>query len=70
MEERQKAYEVVEQGVRLHPRSAHLLALLAAILLDLGEVRRGRAVLEEAERFDPDSRMVQTVREILDSWKN
>ena len=67
--ELQKAYAVVEQGVRLHPRSAHLRALLAAILLDMGEMRRGQAVLEEAERLDPEAEMVQMVRQILDSMK-
>ena len=67
--ELQKAYAVVEQGARLHPRSAHMRAFLAGILLDMGERRRGQAVLEEAERLDPENEMVQAVREILETMK-
>jgi protein involved in temperature-dependent protein secretion len=59
----------VEQGVRLHPQSAHMRGLLAGILLDMGELRRAQAVLEEAERIDPGSEMVQTVRKMLESMK-
>jgi hypothetical protein len=44
-------------------------ALLAGILLDMGELRRGQAVLEEAERLDPEGEMVQAVRQILESMK-
>ena len=67
--EPEKAYAIVEQGVRLHPGSAHLRGLLAATLLDMGDLRRGQSVLEEAERIDPASEIVQTVRKIMESMK-
>lgn len=67
--EPEKAYAIVEQGVRLHPGSAHLRGLLAGTLLDMGELRRAQSVLEEAERIDPESEMVQAVRKILESMK-
>ncbi len=67
--EPQKAYAVVEQAVRLHPRSAHLRALMAGTLLDMGELKRAQAVLEEAERLDPQGEMTQAVRQILESMK-
>ncbi|MGH2496259.1 MAG: tetratricopeptide repeat protein [Ktedonobacteraceae bacterium] len=64
-----KAYAVVEQGARLHPLSAHLRGMLAGILLDMGEPRRAQAMLEEAERIDPEDEMVQTIRQMLESKK-
>ena len=67
--ETNKAYKVVEQGTILHPQSAHLRGLLAGIILDQGDLRRARAVLEEAERINPDVEIVQAVRQSLDSIK-
>src|SRR3989440_192079 len=67
--ETNKAYKVVEQGTLLHPQSAHLRGLLAGIILDQGDLRRARAVLEEAERINPDAEIVQAVRQSLDSIK-
>src|SRR6266487_416185 len=49
-----KAYETAEQGLRYHPDSALLHALLAAVYLDKGGRRRAQAALEEAERINPD----------------
>lgn len=64
-----KSYKVIEQGTILNPRSAHLRGVLAGIILDQGDLRRARAVLEEAERIDPDEEIVQAVRQSLDSIK-
>ncbi len=64
-----KAYLLVEQGARLNPLSAHLRGLLAGLLLDMGERKRAQAVLEEAERINPDIEIVRAVRRSLESAK-
>ena len=64
-----EARETLEQGLRVHPQSAHLRAILAALLLDSGENRRAQVLLEEAERLNPDLEMVKTVRQVMDKHK-
>jgi len=64
-----EARETLEQGLRAHPQSAHLRAILAAFLLDSGENRRAQVLLEEAERINPDLEMVKTVRQVMDKHK-
>jgi Tfp pilus assembly protein PilF len=61
----EKAMEIVEQGLRQHPDSAHLHALIAAIYSENGDRRRAQAELAEAERINPDLEIVQAVREML-----
>ncbi len=57
-----RAIEVTEQGIPLHPNSAHLHALLASIYLEQGDGRRAEAELKEAERIDADHQFVRMVR--------
>ena len=64
-----EARETLEQGLRVHPQSAHLRAILAAMLLDSGENRRAQELLEEAERINPNLEMVKTVRQVMDKHK-
>jgi len=63
------AREILEQGLRVYPQSAHLRAILAALLLDSGDTRRAQGLLEEAERINPDLEMVKTVRQVMDKRK-
>ena len=65
----QDAYKIVEQGISANPSSAHLKALLAAVLLEMGDRRRSRAMLEEAERINPNLQTVQAVRQALETKK-
>jgi tetratricopeptide (TPR) repeat protein len=62
-----KAFEAVEQGLRHHPDSAHLRALLAAAYMDKGDRRRAQAALEEAERINPRLEIVQAMHDMLHS---
>ncbi len=57
--------EIVEQGLRRRPDSAHLHALLAAIYSENGDRRRAQSELSEAERINPDLEVVQAVHEML-----
>jgi len=63
------AYKIVEQGVQADPSSAHLKVLLAGVLLEMGDRRRAWAMLEEAERINPNLEIVQAVRQTLDTKK-
>src|SRR5579875_42400 len=63
------AYQIVEQGIEANPASAHLKALLAGILDEMGQHRRARTTLEEAERINPDLPIVQAMRQMLDERK-
>lgn len=60
-----RAIQVTEQGLQLHPNSAHLRALLASIYLEQGDGRRAEAELKEAERIDADHQFVKMVRRRL-----
>jgi tetratricopeptide (TPR) repeat protein len=63
------AYKIVEQGLSANPASAHLKALLAAVLLEMGDRKRSRAMLEEAERINPNLETVQAMRQLLETKK-
>jgi len=63
------AYKIVEQGIHTNPSSAHLKALLAAVLLEMGDRRRSLAMLEEAERISPTLEIVQAMRQALETKK-
>ena len=65
----QDAYKIVEQGISANPSSAHLKALMAAVLLEMGDRRRSRAMLEEAERINPNLEIVQSMRQALETRK-
>jgi len=62
-----KAYATVEQGLRLHPQSAQLRALLAAVYMDRNDRRRAQAALEEAERINSDLEIVRSIRNIFNT---
>ena len=64
-----KAREIVEQGLRAYPKSAHLRALLAGLTLDTGDRRRAQTLLQEAESINPKVEMVKAVRKILNEHK-
>ncbi len=59
------AREIISQGVRANPESAHLHALYASLLLELGETRNAQHELQEAEALDPSLEIVQTVRDYM-----
>jgi tetratricopeptide (TPR) repeat protein len=65
----QDAYKIVEQGIQADPLSAHLKALLAAVLLEMGDRKRSRAMLEEAEQLNPNLEIVQAMRQALETKK-
>lgn len=60
-----EARETLEEGLRVHPESAHLRAVLAALTFDIGDRRRAQTLLEEAERINPDLEAVKVVRRII-----
>jgi tetratricopeptide (TPR) repeat protein len=64
-----EARETIEQGLRLYPQSAILRALLAPLLLDIGDRRRAQTMIDEAERLNPDLEMVKAVRQIMNKHK-
>ncbi|GAC1645077.1 MAG: hypothetical protein NVS4B12_10800 [Ktedonobacteraceae bacterium] len=61
--DQQLAREIISQGVRANPESAHLHALYASVLFELGETRHAQRELQEAETLDSSLEIVQTVRE-------
>ncbi len=63
--DRELAREIISQGVRANPESAHLHALYASLLLELGETRNAEHELQEAEALDPSLEIVQTVRDYM-----
>jgi protein involved in temperature-dependent protein secretion len=63
------AYKIVEQGIQANPSSAHLKALLAGVLVEMGDRRHARAILEEAERINPNLDIVQAMRQVLNTKK-
>ncbi len=60
-----EARETLEEGLRVHPESAHLRAVLAALTFDAGDRRRAQTLLEEAERINPNLEAVKVVRQII-----
>jgi cytochrome c-type biogenesis protein CcmH/NrfG len=63
--EPEKAREIVERGLRNIPRSAHLLALLASIYMETGDLRQAQSTLAEAEEIDAKLEIVQSLRDEL-----
>ncbi len=64
-----QARETLERGLRSNPKSAHLLALLSSVYLESGDMRHAQAVIEEAERINPQLELVQAMREEINRRK-
>jgi len=64
--DKELARDIISQGVRTNPESAHLHALYASVLSELGETRNAQRELQQAEALDPTLEIVQTVRERFD----
>ncbi len=61
--DKELARDIISQGVHVNPDSAHLHALYASVLFELGDTRNGQRELQQAEALDPTLEIVQTVRE-------
>ncbi len=59
------ARAIISQGVRANPESAHLHALYASLLFELGETRNAQRELQEAESLDSSLEIVKAVRETM-----
>ncbi|HEU5229670.1 MAG TPA: tetratricopeptide repeat protein [Ktedonobacteraceae bacterium] len=59
----QQAREIAEQGVRAHPNSAPLRAILASVLIEIGDKNAAQQQLAQAEAIDPTLEVVQRVRQ-------
>jgi len=68
-DERQEARRIAEQGVQNNPESAHLRALLASVLFELGDARGAQKQIEEAEAIDPELEIIQRVRQQMNAAK-
>jgi tetratricopeptide (TPR) repeat protein len=68
-DEKQRAREIAELGVRANPDVAQLHALLASVLFEMGEARGAQRELQEAERLDPEQEIVKSVRQYIHSAK-
>ncbi len=66
---KEKAREIMAQGIQANPDSAHLHALFASVLSELGENRSAQRELQEAESIDPSLEIVQSVRQYLNDAK-
>ncbi len=64
-EQRSKAREILEQGLRVNQDSADLRVFLAIVLMAIGDDRRAEKLLDEAEEIDPDLEFIQTARQAL-----
>ncbi len=64
-EQRSKAREILEQGLRVNQDSAELRVYLAIVLVAMGDDRRAEKLLDEAEEIDPDLEFIQTARQAL-----
>ena len=60
-----KARDLISQGIRALPQSAHLRALMATVYFHQNDRRRAKEYLEEAERINPNLDIVQAVREMV-----
>lgn len=67
--ENQHAHDIMEQGIRANPDSAHLHALFASVLFELGDARGAQRELQQAEAIDPSLEIVQSVRQYVNSTK-
>ena len=64
-EQRSKARQILEQGLRVNQDSAELRVYLAIVLIAMGDDRRAEKLLDEAEEIDPDLEFIQTLRQAL-----
>ena len=64
-EQRSKAREILEQGLRVNQDSAELRVYLAMVLMAMGDDRRAEQLVDEAEDIDPDLELIQTARQAL-----
>ena len=64
-----KAREALEEGLRVNPDSAQLLAFLALVVSESGDYHRAEELLDEAERLDPDLETVEMYRLLLNVTK-
>ena len=64
-EQATKAREALEEGLRVNPDSAQLLAFLALVVSESGDYHRAEELLDEAERLDPDLETVEMYRLLL-----
>jgi len=55
--------------VRANPNSAHLHALFASVLFEIGDQHGAHRQIEEAERIDPQLEIVQSVRQYINKAK-
>ena len=56
------ARSIIAQGVHANPESAHLHALYASVLSELGETRNAQRELQKAESLDASLEIVEAVR--------
>ena len=64
-----KAQEVLEDGLEINPASPELLATLALVYIQGGDLREAKELLDEAEEIDPDLEIVQEVRRIYEAQR-
>jgi len=62
----EKARAIVSQGIQANPTSAHLHALFASFLFEVGETQRAERELQAAEKLDPSLDIVQSMRHYAD----
>lgn len=66
---RNEARELGAQSIRANPNSAHLHALYASVLFELGDVRHAQRELALAEEIDPENEMANNVRQYIEKNK-
>ena len=59
------ARAIVTQGLEANPESAHLHALYASVLMEMGDMRHAQRELQRAESIDSSLEIVQTVRDFM-----
>jgi len=64
-----KAQNTLEEGLEIAPDSAELLAILAMVHMQQGDVRAAKELLDEAEEIDPQLEIVQKVRDLYDTYR-
>lgn len=64
-----RAIELIEQAISIAPNIALYHANLAGLLLKAGQIKRGKAELERAERMEPNNPIVRQVRAFAKSLK-
>ncbi len=60
--DKQQARSIAERGIQANPELAHLRALLASVLFEMGEQRAAQHELQLAEQIDPTNPIVVEVR--------